>query len=251
MKRIVSLMLLAVCVGAGFADKAPHCAPATSSSWDGSKASMGLNRVTGNSPSTSSNGEFDLDYRQGRWSNNALAGFQYGKSNGVLNKEQYLYQDQLSYSFNDVATVDNFAFTKGSHQTNEFAAYESQTMVNIGYGRDWCKTATFHISTQLGPAWRRSVEQGTKERRSAMAGVFNVNLDWKITHSMTFSQVLEYTLGKPVNHLVSTTALTNKLIGNLASSFSFAVEDWSSIPSGSSNTKKTNTTTTLNVVYTF
>ena len=80
-----------------FADTAPK------SNWDGTKASAGLSITTGNANNSNINGEFDINYARGEWKNLAVISGQYGKNEGVLNKKQYLLQNQV---FLNVVFVD-------------------------------------------------------------------------------------------------------------------------------------------------
>ena len=135
-------------------------APPPKSNWDGTKASAGLSINTGNSPSSNINGEFDINYATGRWKNMAVISGQYGKSAGVLNKSQYLIQNQVQYSLNNNPKIDNFIYALGSFQNTQFGAFLNQTIFSIGYGRDWMKNDKYQFTTQLGPSFRRTTSQG-------------------------------------------------------------------------------------------
>lgn len=221
-------------------------------SWDGSQASLGLSINTGNTDSSSANGEFDLVVAKHRFTNALSIKGQYGKSNGVLNKEQYSISEQPQYSFNDNPNRNNYFFINTLYQENKFAAYEKMVNGTIGYGRDWVKNDCIQFSTQLGPSYIYDQEPPPQKKSNSSLGVTaTVTFVWNVTASAKLSEVVKDSFSKITNHLDSVTSFSNKLIGNLAVSLSFEVEHWSKIPADSPNTKKTNTTTTVNLVYTF
>lgn len=222
------------------------------SNWDGTKASAGLSINTGNSPSSNINGELDLNYAAGRWKNIAVISGQYGKSAGVVNKSQYLIQNQVQYSLNNNPKIDNFIYTLGSFQNTEFGAFLNQTIFSIGYGRDWIKNEKYQLTTQIGPSYRRTASQGAPHQiDNALNASTSIIAVWNITPSLSLSENLAYTYGPPANFLNSTTSITTKLIKNLALSLSYNIQNWSKIPDNSDKKVTTDTATTANVVYSF
>jgi putative salt-induced outer membrane protein len=261
-KELFMIINRTVLIGGGLlmAVSAPLATAATSSSaktlaaepatnpWSGSKASFGFNLSTGNTKSMTTNGELDVDYTRGLWTANNQISFQYGKNDGVENKKQYSFLDQLSYSLNHNADIDNYVFAQSSYQSSAYAAFKSQFVFTMGYGRDWIKTKKFQLSTQLGPAYRLSVAQDPDATRtSSIGGKFSAIFKWNNVLNGAFEQDLNYTMGKPANTLSTVTSYSTKLIKHLALSFSFTTNYVSTVPIAGK--KKFDTNTSINLVY--
>jgi putative salt-induced outer membrane protein YdiY len=245
-KKNLSVTLLCVCsiVGGAPAFADHH--------WDGTKASFGLNMTTGNNKSTASNGEFDLDYKTGLWATTSDMAFQYGKDNGVDNKEQYSLQAQVQRSFNNNKSINNYLYINGNYQTNKYTAYRSQASTSIGYGRDWIKTKKLQFSTQIGPAYTDTLAQvvGAKHD-SSLGGNLSSTIKWDCFSHGALQETLNYTTSKGVNTAKSVTSYTDNIDKNFALNLSYTLDYVSKIPAGSDKTQKVDTTTSVNLVYSF
>jgi len=225
--------------------------------WDGSKASFGFNMTTGNSKSTASNGEFDVDYQFGDnvhsvWKSTSALAFQYGKSNGVDNKEQYSVQTQISRSFNHNAKVDNFMYVNGSFQSNKYTSFDQQSLLSVGYGRDWITGKKINFSTQFGPAYQDTLANvAGAEHKHQLAAKFSSVFKWKCFVHGNLEEDFSFVTAKLVNTSKSVTSYTDNIDKNLALNLSYTVNYVSNIPAGSKKTNKFDTTTSANLVYSF
>ncbi len=226
----------------------PHKSP-----WAGTQVSLGLVINTGNTNTTNVNAGAVINYAKGPWNNNAQATAQWGRDSGVLTKEKYFLQNQLSYLFGKAQR--NYGFVNGTGTADEFSPYEYQAIVAAGYGREVFKTDKFNLKLQSGPGFRRNVQKKTTLGPSkVMNGAVlssEAKLAWQVTKSGQFSEDLRYDYGSPYNYMRSVTAFTNKIIRNIAMQVSLTLDRYSKIPAGSLNTKKLDTTTSLALVYTF
>lgn len=221
------------------------------SSWDGSKIQFGLSSSTGNTESENYNTQINIDYTKYRWTNAFQANNWFGKSDGNVNQEKYFFQDQINYSFNDNANIDNYVFVSGNWTFDRFSPYKYQSVYALGYGRDWVKTDRLVLNTQIGPGYRRNKERDTGLIEANYILTTQAGIRWFITKTGALSETVRYDIGRPYDYLKSVTAFTNKIVGNLAVQISYTVEHYSSIPANSTNTHKTDTTTNVALVYTF
>lgn len=228
--------------GTGEQAKAP-------SYWNGTNVALGFNMNTGNTDTSSLNATGNILYKNKPWSNAAHLGAQWGRSNGVLNKQKYTAVDQLNYNFqrND----RSFAFMNGDFTSDYFSAYRYVFVGSAGYGRDFYRSDAFVWSAQLGPGLRRNEIRSDDDSNNHIIAMAQTNLRWNITDKGTLSQMLRYDYGAPFNYLQSVTSFQNQITGHIAIQASFEVENYSKIPPNSSNTKKTDTVTTLSLVYNF
>ncbi len=239
----------------GIKDKKTTKASATSSTakptshWAGSNAQLGLVLNTGNTESTNFSSGINLLYKRGSWANTAQLQLQLNRSQGLLTKERYYAADQAQYSFSKQRK--NYVYGNVNFTDDQFSPYEFQVISSVGYGRDLIKTARFTLNVQAGPGLRfDDIRSQAKNQKNFIVYTAS-NITWQVTKSMKFTEQLQYTLGNPYNYLQSVSAITNKLIGNLALQVSYTLQYYSEIPLDSTNTKKLDTTTNLALVYNF
>jgi len=247
--KLIATLLAVTVVNVALAADKKKDAP---SPWKGSKVSLGdITTTTGKKSSTNITFNSILNYNLKRWTETGQASFQYGKNDGVLNKKQYSVQNQLQYSFNDNAKIDNYGYVKGSYQHDDFAAYQSQIVAMAGYGRDWIKNKTFQVTTQIAPGIRQLKEQSPSNKVSNNAALqLSLLTTWQLTKYFSASESADYTIGHPANYLKSTTSLVSALTGSLALSVDFEFDYWSSPPKSGSQVT-TSTSTSVSLVYSF
>jgi putative salt-induced outer membrane protein len=217
--------------------------------WDGSNATVGFTMNTGNTQSKNFNGSVNLQYKKNRWTNTAYVSMQLQKSEGVLSKDKYTANDQVNYSYNKAQ--NSFIFGNLDATMDHFSAYKYVLVTSAGYGRDIIKNDDITWSAQIGPGWRRNVVREDDTPTNRFIITTQTNVAWSLTKAGTLTETARFDYGKPYNYFQTVTAFTNKIIGNLAMQVSFELDYYSAIPPMSSNTKKTDTTTALSLVYNF
>ena len=229
---------------------ANHTTKKPPSPWDGTKASLGYTATSGSKSTSSFASAVDIKYVKKRFTGTFDGSYQFATDSSEVIKKQILYKDQLSYSFNDNAKIDNYAYLNNSYQTNKFTAYKSMASLSVGYGRDWIKEKDFSFSTQLGPAYRwLTTQQPDSTESKQLAYMITGSVTWDPFGAVEISEQVDFTGGKPADHIISTTALSNKLSARLAVSLNYVYEYWSKIPAGSGITSKQNASTSVNIVY--
>lgn len=248
-KKVVALVLAGACVSVAFAGGCKKDEVAAKSPWDGSNASFGFTWNTGNTNNKTINGSFNLIFKKDRWSNTANLGVQWQASNGVTSKDKYTLVNQTNYSFNK--SLSSFVFGNLNYTMDHFSAYNYVVVAAAGYGRNIIKTPTFLFSAQAGPGLRHNKVREDGNINNNFVVTTQANMTWNITKAGTITETARYDWGQPYDYFQTVTAFTNKIIGNLAMQLSFELDYYSSIPPMSSNTKKTDTTTALSLVYNF
>jgi putative salt-induced outer membrane protein len=219
------------------------------SSWDGSSASLGANMNTGNSPSSTVNGGLGLIYNNAPWSNALNLAVLLGRASGITNKEKYTAVDQLNYSFSK--EYKSFFFMNGDLTIDYFSPYSHIFVGSSGYGRSLYRSARFELSAQAGPGLRRNRLRATHDIDNHIIIVTQMNGVWHITDKGAFTEMIRYDMGAPFDYLQTITAFQNKIIGNLALQVSFELDEYSVIPPNTNYTSKTNTISSVSLVYNF
>lgn len=222
----------------------------STASWDGSSIGLGVEVTTGNSNTSSYNAQASLIYSKNKWTNDFSGNYQRGSADDVLNADNYSVSDQLQYQFDGQNKNKSFVFLNSTVEGDNFSPVRMQSLNIAGYGYRWVKTDQFSLSTQLGPGYRRNRDDEDVVRSSPIAS-FGLTLIWKITKAATLSEKFQNNYGSQYNNWSSDTAVTNKLIGNLALQVEYIMKYYSRIPAISANTKKLDTKLTVNILYSF
>jgi len=205
----------------------------------------------GNTTTKNFNGAITLNYTKELWNNNAQFQAQISKDKGELTKEKYFTQDQLSYTFNKEKT--SYFFGNGNLTVDHFSAYSYQGVLILGYGHYLVKNKTVILTVQAGPGLRRSKVSSTQDIDNNVIGSVQGQLTWNIKQGKygTFSQIFRDDFGPPYDYIKSVTAYQTQITKHIALEAAFTLEYYSNLPEFSSDTKRTDTTTTLNLVYNF
>jgi len=221
--------------------------PTLPASWKGSNALLGIVVTTGNSETTNLNGGLNLSYEKGRWKNVFQGNGQFTESQGITTQQQFFLQNQTNYSWGK-----NFIFGNLNYTQNRFSPYDYQGVGSIGYGRTLFDSDKFRLTVQVGPGVRvNSIKQENEPSmiQTHPIGTAGLNMRWRITDSVIFTEDVTYNFGNPYDYLKTVTALTNKIIGNLATQISYTTEYYSRIPRHSSHTQNLDTTLNVSLVY--
>lgn len=192
----------------------------------------------------------NIQFAKKRWNNLFQGQYQYGKTDGITNRNYGHLYDQLQYSLNDHKKRDNYLFANSDVQFTKFGPYSYQSVYAAGYGRDWINRKHFTLSAQVGPGYRRN-KTGDGKIQDDFVATAQAVATLLLSKYGTLSETYRYDYAKSYTYTHSVTAFTNKIIGNLAVQLSYTIDHYSKIPPSSSNTKKTDTQTNISLVYNF
>lgn len=262
-KKIKSTSLvLGVCVlavsGSTFASVTPpvNCPPGVakqniSKYWKGSQASMGFSNSTGNSTDTSLTSAMLVKFTNTNIANSLSGTAEYSSSDKGVTKEKYYIDNQFDYYFKD--SMQQFLFLDNNATFDEFSPYYYTWVNSAGYGISPLNIGRFSWVLQAGPGWRQLQERLTKKTTNYF--IFNTQstMNYAIDKAgrNKLSEVLIYNVGQPFDYLSSNSSLVMQVLGHLSFVLSYQLEWVSKIPKGSANTKKLDTTTTANLVFTY
>lgn len=217
------------------------------SPWAGSNVQFGFTMNTGNTESKNLNGGLLLDYTRGKWQSTTNLNGQFNTGSSGTNKEVFSATEQGEYSF----TPRNFVYLKIDSTFDRFNPYDYVVTESLGLGRKIINTKKVVVTVQAGPGGRHTRETATKIVRNDVILDTNANLVWYITDKSTFKEALNADFGPPYNYYQADSTLTTQLIGDLGVQIAFTIQYYSRIPPLSTRTFKTDTTTTIGLVYSF
>ena len=212
------------------------------SQWSG-KATLGYLATSGNTENSTLNSGFEVGYASGKWEHLFNAAAITASENKVSTAEAY----DLGWKSERKITDHDFLYGRLDWRKNEFGAFNTQFSQTIGYGRRLIENDEHKLNIELGFGARQSTLQfGGDENETiyTAAGYYR----WKFSETAEFRQDLKVEAGKSNTYAESVTAISAKLMGDLALVASYTIRNNSDVPP---LTEKTDTFTALSLEYVF
>jgi putative salt-induced outer membrane protein len=226
--------------------------------WSG-KGQLGYVMSRGNSDTDALNAKVDLNLLRNDWKHNLLLDGLFGRTAGITSTERWDARLQSNYQI----TPRLFSFGALNYTDDRFSGFQYQASASAGLGYKFFDSATTKLAAQIGVGYR-SLRAETLVKDEATGAVID-----RIPSGDTQREVVG-TAGVDFFHqLTSTTRLLDKLVTESGSSNTSIKNDLSlevkvnkklSMAAGFSvlkNTnpptglKRTDSTTTVNLVYAF
>lgn len=213
---------------------------------------LGFLMTSGNSETESVNGKFGLYYESDQWRHQGRFEAMYSaeektsdtaESRMVTSTEKYLVSAKSGYKF----TETDYAFLTGSYEDDRFSGYDYQTSASAGYGRRLFETERMLMEIEAGPGYRYNrLNTGETEKEAILRAyaLFRAQLG----DTSEFKQELSVESGSDQTVSKSVSAIQARLVGALSMKTAFILEHTSTVPE---DTEKTDTETSLTLVYSF
>ncbi|OZB35687.1 MAG: hypothetical protein B7X44_09050 [Halothiobacillus sp. 15-55-196] len=215
---------------------------ADESPWSGA-AELGASISTGNSQTSSVNGKFSLKYEQGPWSHRFKVSTLQSSEDGASTANRTVADFSSRFAFD----LRNYAFDSLRYSHDAFSGYTYQASVAAGLGRKFWVSDLGELSAEAGPGYRKSKTQdGTSENN--LIGLARANFRYNISDTAKFEQSLTVLGGAANTELESESALSVNMTKTLALKVAYTVQHNTKVPV---DTKKTDTFTSINLVYAF
>jgi putative salt-induced outer membrane protein len=232
---IIALLIIAAPVIA-----AEQEAPA--SPWAG-KASLGYLATSGNTDNSNLNTAFEIGYSAGSWVHAFDAAAIFATEDSATTAEAYAVGWKSERALSEV----NFLYGRLDWRKDRFSGYDQQFAQTVGYGRHLIDTERHSLNGEIGFGARQSdLADGTEESETILTG--GLYYKWILSETATFTQDLAVESGSTNTYMESKTALSARLVRNLALVASYTIKSNSEVPVG---TEKTDTFTALSLEYAF
>jgi putative salt-induced outer membrane protein len=212
------------------------------SGWSG-KAALGYLATSGNTENSTLNTRFEVGFATGKWAHTVEAAAITASEDEVTTAEAY----DLGWKSERQLSDKNFVFGRLQWRKDNFGAYDTQFSQTVGYGRRLIETDVHNLNLEVGAGARQSELQfGGKENETILtAGGYYT---WILSENAEFTQNLTSEIGGENTYLESYTALTARLVGNLALVASYTIKNNSDVPP---LIEKTDTYSALSLEYVF
>ena len=212
------------------------------SPWAG-KATLGYLATSGNTENSTLNTAVEVGFTTGQWEHIANAAAISAAENEVTTAEAY----QLGWKSERNLTDKDFVFGLLEWRKDNFGAFDTQFSQTVGYGRRLVKTDKHRLNVEAGVGARQSETQaGLSENETIFRG--GAYYKWLFSETAEFRQDLTVESGSENTYFESVSAVSAKLLGNLALVASFTVKHNTDVPV---LTEETDTFTALSLEYAF
>ncbi len=211
--------------------------------WSGT-GEFGLAIAKGNSDNQTLNAKLGLAKESDKWKSTFGAAFLYGKSNSVESARRYEIYGTTGYRLND----HSYLFGSLRNERDHFSGDEYQWTAAGGYGYEAIKSDATKLLFEVGPGFRWSKRQNVqiKSNEVIFRGYMDFNHKFSDTASVYDTLLIE--AGKDNTFARNDLGVLVKMTDALALKAGVEVRHNSDVPVG---VKKTDTLTTLNIVYGF
>lgn len=198
------------------------------------RAEVGGYYTTGNTEQIGLTGVLDLKREGLEWRHKLRVQADYQESLGQTVRERYLASYEPNLKFDD----RSYLYGAAQFESDRFLGFDTRTSLSAGAGYTAVKTPTLRIDVELGPAFRHTgFTDSTTESQFAARG--KLDLDWKLTRGITFSQDASAYLQDANSTITGKTALRARLFGPFSAQMSYAVNYESTPPVGRKTTDTT------------
>ncbi len=220
----------------------PALADDDESPWSG-KATLGYLATSGNTENSNLNSGFEVAYASGKWVHGATASAINATESNATTAEAY----DLGWKSERKISDQNFLFGRLNWRSDRFSTFETQFSQTLGYGRRLINSEKHSLNMELGAGARQSdLANGSSENEAIVSAA--LHYAWALSETAEFKQDLKVEAGDANTYLESVTALSARLVGNLALVASYTVRHNTDVLP---LTEKTDTRSALSLEYRF
>lgn len=212
------------------------------SAWAGT-VTLGYLATSGNTENSNLIAGLVIGYTAGQWQHLLEASAISATQADATTAEAY----GLGWKSARNLTEHDFVFGRLNWRKDLFSAYDTQFSQSVGYGRRVIDTEVHKLNAEIGVGARQSeLIDGSSENDTIGRG--GLYYTWQLSDTAEFSQDFVAEAGAANTFLKSVSALSAKLMGNLALVASYTVKNNSDVPA---LIEKTDTYTALSLEYAF
>lgn len=212
---------------------------------------LGGSIETGNSPTTTLVGKFNsilsVEADKQLWGYNFLLEGKRATAQKIETARFIKSDIEGQYLFSESV----YSYAKVNFIYNAFDTYDRVARESIGLGWIVFRNDTHKWTLEAGPGSTHQRIAGSNVWQHQLIGHGESTYLLHLSKHADFSQIFQVDSGRLNTLLQSQTALRSKIMSALALQLSYDVNHYTVIPAGSTNTKKTDTSTNVTVIYNF
>jgi putative salt-induced outer membrane protein len=250
--RLLLASLICALVAAPIAAHADEIPPG----WSG-KGQAGYVMSRGNSKTDSANVKFDMNLLRNDWKHNLSIDGLFGRSAGITSAERWDGRLQSNYQY----SLHMFSFAALSYQDDRFSGFQYQASASGGLGYKFFDSDTTKLSAQIGVGYRSLrpellikdangavIDRIPQQTQTEVVGTAGVDFSHQFNTSTRLIDKMNAESGSSNTSIRNDLSLEVKMNSRLSLAAGFSVVENTKPPAG---LKRTDTLTTLNLVYAF
>jgi len=225
------------------------------SPWAG-KATLGYLATSGNTDNSTLNSAVEIGYSTGDWKHLFGARAIHATATDEMDEESTTAEAyEANWKSERSLSEHNYLFGQLDWRKDRFSGYDTQFSQTIGYGRRLIDKEAHKLNVEIGAGARQSELDDVDSTKESEA-IFRAGLGylWQISETAAFTQDFKVESGDANTYSESKTALSARLIGNLALVASYTIKNNSDVPDvppTEDPIEKTDTYTAISLEYTF
>ena len=207
------------------------------------RVGLGYLATSGNSDSSSLNGNFELYWNEEPWLHSLTGRVINSSASGVTTAEAFGLAAQSRYDMSETS----YLFGLLAFDSDKFSSIDQQTRASVGYGRHFINTDKHILNAEAGVGSRwADLRDGTGEDEF----IFRLSGDyrWNISETSFFTQTLSIESGSSNTFTEAVSALNANVRESLALVLSYTIRRNSDVLPG---IDKTDTFTAISLEYSF
>ena len=218
-------------------------APPPDYGWSG-KGELGFVSTSGNTDTQSLNVALEFIYDSVKWRHRFAGAALNSEDSGTTTAKRYDLGAQSDYKLNE----KSYLFGALRYENDDFSAFEDQSTLTFGYGRQVLDTEKHKLKLEAGVGYRTAtlVETGESESGAVARGL--LDWLWQLTPSTVLGERFLVEAGSDNTYLQNDLSLTVAINTRFALKAGFQVRHNTEVPEG---IDETDTLTTANLVYNF
>lgn len=198
----------------------------------------------GNSETEAANARLAMLLERDRWENETTARAVYARDSGTTSANRFTVANSLNYLLNERSYVTGAL----RYDRDQFSSFRYQSSVAVGYGRRILTGDVHRLTIEAGPGWQFAEirDTGETDNQAILRGLMNYR--WQINDSTRLKNRLLVESGSSNTFIEN--ALNLGVALNSRLSLSTGVT-WTHNTDVEPGRKKTDTLTTVNLVYNF
>ncbi|MBH0057978.1 DUF481 domain-containing protein [Pseudoalteromonas sp. SWXJZ94C] len=260
----MKLKLLSILVAASVTTNA-FAEDAKQRTWEVT-SELGAIITSGNTETTTLKGGIKVQHNLENWNNEYKIDGIYkedevedddGNKDKQRTNEKYSISAQGNYKLNDDYS---HLFIYGSHVSDYFGAYRSESVISAGYGMRLLNEQNMWLNAEVGPGYKYfeypNDSSEVDDNGNSLAGEYEgevialgkLDYNWQISDNARFTQLVAVEYGDTNTKTRSETALLAKINGSLQMKVAFNITNNSDV---ADDKESTDTETSFTLVYSF
>ena len=211
-------------------------------------AELGFNFTSGNTKTSSMKTRLDVKHLLEKWSNQYIFDGLRKKDNDQVSASKWLLSAKGNYA---LEAKNTYLFVQGSREEDKLGVFDNYNVVSFGYGQRFYETDAVIINADIGPGYTFFEKNADGFSDDSAIVRASADLSWAISESSAFSQkvIIDRELSGNKNTKTRLeSGLSASINGSLKMKLGLTILNNSVVPA---NTKKTDTETSVTLVYAF